>query len=225
MKIAVGMTVVMNERVEQRRASFLSAISAGFGRVDWAYDYIQSSSRENLGPYGNFRKCLRILLNNHRDADSLLVLQDDIDISVNLKPWLLANLTSDVWNERTGAVSLYCAGPHTRETTGWFKLDPCEGKNSYGALAIMMPRERAKQFVADAPYSDTKTRTCFWLAEWCRTNNYDYWLHSPSFVKHTGKKSLVDPRFDDAPAVQRFRQAGLFLPDASNFSVVEDLRA
>lgn len=224
LRISVGVTRVLGRRDDMASAVSRDIQNAGLP-LPFVTSYDDIDGGNNLGPYGNFRKCLAAMIKldiqREQSSDAYLILQDDIRLSANLVP-----LLNKEWQNfnRVGCISLYCATPHHREQIGWFPLDPCEGRRSYGALAMMMPQAAAIQFLQNPPNPGCKTRTCFWVAEWCRQMGLSYWLHSPSFVMHTGRKSLVDSGFDDAPAVQNFRQAAAFAPDAAKLTETIDPR-
>lgn len=207
MAFAVGITAVSGERAELLAQTKADIAAAGFDRHFISWDDFD----RRIGPYGNFRRCLSALADS--DAEWFIVFQDDIRIAANLRPWLESQeLPGDV-------ISLYTASVYDQK--GWFRLNPCEGKRAYGALALMLRRETALEFLAKPPNTECLTRTCFWLAEWCKRTGRDYWLHGPSMVMHAGEASLVNPELDLAEACRPFRQAGAWRRDAmDSLSVV-----
>src|SRR5690349_15655689 len=121
MQISVGVTRVVGERDDLANIVGQDIQQAGFSYPLISYDKMGD---ENIGPYGNFRKCLQLLIdddNYHEtSSDAYLVLQDDIRLSKNLYQKL-----SIEWHNQllgVGCISLYCAAPHHREEVGWFPM-------------------------------------------------------------------------------------------------------
>ena len=201
--ISVGITAVLGARTD-----LLQQVVADLADFGTPYISFDNGCR---GPYGNFQDCLEWLVAN-RPADGYLIAQDDVRIAANLRTFLES---ADVLNERTGVLSPYCAGPHHRNDAGWFKLDPPEGKRAYGACALLLPHHAAVRFLHSPPNKSCRTRTCYWLAEFCKREKLDFWIHSPSLVQHVGTHSLVNSIWDTAEACRQYREAKAWCEDAA----------
>ena len=164
--------------------SIKSAADAGFV-LDWCH----LDLKKELGSYDCFRECLKILVTKP-NIDAVLIFQDDIEVSKNLSQ---LKLPPEVWNKKTGIVSLYTAGPQQPEIPGWSKLPQTENSEPlYGALAVLMPKNVAVDFSMNPPNPAAMTMTDFWLSQYCKAKELDIWIHSPSFVRHTGVVSAIE---------------------------------
>lgn len=214
MRILAGITSVKNHRQDMLDKVYFDLAQGGFPSAYISYDDFDN----RLGPFGNFRKCLAVLM--AQKADAYLIVQDDVRVAHNLRPYLEQTLPENM--DHIGAFSIYTAGPHHQNQIGWHKLEPCLGKLAYGACGLLLPHKAAEWFLADGPKE--KTRTCFWLAQWCGKTGREYWMHSPSLVCHVGEHSIVNPLFDTATACFPYRQCKHWAPDALELGITIEIQ-
>lgn len=144
-------------------------------------------------PWGNFRHALKWLVANEPRSEMYLLCQDDIVVTRGLRGWLAAgNLP---WMETGGVISLYCAAPNARADNPagqWHRLMYERLDNrAYGALAYVFPRGLAVMLAAKDPFPTATSKVDINVGKWCKANGINYWLHSPSFVKHMGTVSTI----------------------------------
>lgn len=206
MEWAVGVTTCPREQ-ETLEASLKSIIAAGF---DVDSQFIHDDTSKEHGPYRSFRRLLRKMLTLNERADVFAIFQDDIAVTTGLREHLENDQQFRELLDAGDLISLYTAGPHHQESGGWHVLS--EGETMYGALAFVLPRSFAAAFDADPPNPGALTCTCQWLQRFFEQTNKRLWMHSPSFVRHTGTKSAVDPVWEMAPWNAPFRNCRWWLP-------------
>ena len=144
-------------------------------------------NEERLGPCGSFRRALKELVDT--GDDTVVVFQDDIAITPGLFPWILGVLPVV-----DGIVSLYTPNAQHAESPGWSVVRGITGRTPIGALAVLMSRTTALRYLSRQEPSGVRRPTTSSLAEFCRTTGTEWWVHSPSFVKHIGARSAIDSR-------------------------------
>jgi hypothetical protein len=116
MKIAFGITTAPRPVAGYLRQTLESLRIAGISEVA-----VFNDQDKALGPYRNFKRAVRVLLQDNPEADSICVFQDDIAVADCLGE-LLAVFEWPADPESVGVVSLYTALPHQWNRSGWFKL-------------------------------------------------------------------------------------------------------
>lgn len=165
---------------------------------------------ERLGPCGNFRRALSELLRT--DSEWLAVFQDDIEVSRGLFPWVLNDIPRF---NKCGVVSLYTPQPQASDEHGWKCVDGISPKTPVGALAILMRHKIARMYIAKPEPSGINRPTTVSLAEFCQVSGLDWYVHNPSFVRHTGEVSAIDMRRNLPPIITLQRQCKDFCEDVS----------
>jgi hypothetical protein len=160
-------------------------------------------NRRRLGPHLNFRRALAGLVEQSASAEAYAVFEDDVAVTGNLRGWLE---TVGLWPScRVGVVSLYTAAVNHREQPGWHKCEDLP-KRAHGALAYVFPPDAARDFLAKPPASKTWGQQDYWVGRWCRDAGLEYWMHSPSLVRHLGEVSTIQTR-----ELDEYRQCRVFL--------------
>lgn len=182
-----------------------SLTEAGFQSVHVVEDNIGS------GISATYRKTLTEAL--AVPSDAILVCQDDILVAAGLAGWLE---TLEWPAENIGCVSLYCAGPHRKEQSGWWEqsLVPTDKLKQpwvkvYGALAMLWPRQSAEAFLAYNPHLLWKSKVDQLIGKWCMETGRRLFVHSPSLVEHIGAVSTFGGHSTLTPA----RMAGQWVHD------------
>jgi hypothetical protein len=141
------------------------------------------------GSWPMLREALRLLL--ERGAhDALIVFQDDIVVAKGLFAWLEETL----WPadpETIGCVSLYTAGANSREENGWYTSDDLPNFKPWGACGLCFPRRSAELLLANPPNKALMSCSDASVATFCRMNELNFWMHSPSLVQHIGETSSL----------------------------------
>ncbi len=221
---AVGVTTAPRRRDTLER-SLESLAGAGWREpavfVDSAvnfperYAHLPGTFRDTrLGAWPTYYLALAELLMRSPEADALLVAQDDIAFpaGVPVREYLEAAL----WpGRRPGLVSLYCSSAYTKDAPGWYLHD---GLWVWGALAIVFPRELARQFVLDGrvfdhrrdPLNGGLANIDLVIGAWAMREGLEVWHTTPSLVQHTGDSSSIWPtsRADGPRRADRFAGDG-----------------
>jgi len=192
---------------------------ASLNRAGWR-DPIICRDDHRMGPYPNFLRALWIawrrleqyyFCSDVYPLESVqpaycLVVQDDIDISVGLK----AHLT-DRPPRQDGITSLYTSAAFGKLPDGLHDASHNHGRwpTSCGALALVFPWWIATRFLHNAPMPHKQLAADYWISRWCRDNKIPYWIHAPSFVKHTGAVSSLD----NPNTNHHWRQCRSWLPE------------
>lgn len=140
------------------------------------------------GCYRNWRRLAEWLLTD--PADYCLICEDDIELSRNLR----AHLESIELPK--GVVSLYTGAINHHDAPGWYRVEKLP-KHCHGALATVWTPELLKGFLEYDRSDEFANGTDTHIGMWCKRNKVDYWCHSPSFVRHTGVTSAIDPSWDE----------------------------
>lgn len=160
-------------------------------------------NRRRLGPHLNFRRALAGLMEQNATADAYAVFQDDIQVTRNVRVWLE---TLGLWpSHRVGVLSLYTSALNHCERRGWHRCEDLP-KRAHGAQAYVFPPDAARLFLSKPPVRNTWGQTDYWVGRWCRGAGLDYWMHSPSFVRHLGEVSTIQTR-----PLDEYRQCRVFL--------------
>jgi hypothetical protein len=150
-----------------------------------------------LGAWPNYYLAVAELLLRAPQADALLIAQDDIVFpgGVNIREYLEAAL----WpGKKPGLVSLYCSSAYTESTPGWHLH---RGLWVWGALALVFPRDLAREFILDGHVFDhRRTQLNDGLANidlvigaWAVRHGIGVWHTTPSLVQHIGDCSAIWP--------------------------------
>jgi hypothetical protein len=150
-----------------------------------------------LGAWPNYYLAMAELLLRSPDADAFLIAQDDVVFpgGINVREYLEAAL----WpGERPGLVSLYCSSAYTKDAPGWYLH---KGLWVWGALAMVFPRELAREFVLDGRvFNHRRDRLNNGLANidlvigtWAMRRRIAVWHTTPSLVQHIGECSAIWP--------------------------------
>lgn len=164
--------------------------------IDWAYTVPHAGE----GCYQNWLFALRSMTDEYavgeRPPDYVLIFEDDCEVTPELRDWLDAQ--SLPW----GVLSLYCAA-HADNGNGWLQ-PPLRG--SYGALAYLLPFPIAYRLALDPLWPDRPGGTDHNVLMWCKRTGTPYYVHAPSFVRHTGDVST-----QPAQGVEANRQCKRFV--------------
>jgi hypothetical protein len=160
------------------------------------------TNAHRLGPHLNFRAALAGLVRENAKADAHAVFEDDIEVTRSLRFWLE---TEGLWpSGRVGVVSLYTASVNHRDQEGWHLCDDLP-RRACGALAYVFPPDAARDFASRPPVRNTWGQQDYWVGRWCREAGLQYWMHSPSFVRHLGEVSTTLGRgLDEQRQCRRF---------------------
>lgn len=172
------------------------------------------------GPWASFRIALSALLSAAPQADACLILQDDILLARNLRPWLETQL----WPPDAGIVSLYLAEAQAEcLSDGWSRHDL--ERAPYGACGICLHPDTARLLDSDPPNRHNGRMVDTWLGIFCEKQGLAYWQHKPSLIRHTGRESSL-ARGGKRPIIRPWtpaRHEGEFVADASELPQPGDL--
>jgi hypothetical protein len=158
----------------------------------------KAGGQKRHGPWPNFLRALRTMIEERPAADTLAVFQDDILIAHGTKKWLERQL----WPcPCPGVISLYTSAETAKDRKpGWFELTEDElPTRAYGALAVVMPVGAVRMLLEDPPGTGTLTRTDYWLGRFCLETGLGYRQHIPSLVRHAGLFSAVSDLAEGNP--------------------------
>lgn len=194
MKWAVGVITCPREK-PTLKATLRSLKQAGF-------DYAGVLHDDKLdGCYRNWRKLAQLLVD--LDVERILLSEDDCQYTKGLRSYLDEGLPE-------GVVSLYTGSVNHHKQRGWHQVTDLP-KKCHGALATVWTPKLLAEFLAYDRSEEFKNGTDTLIGMWCKRSKTTYWCHSPSFVRHTGDTSAIDPSWDDAQ--QAFRQCKAWLPE------------
>lgn len=182
---AVG--VVSCPRPEPTLLATLSSLAC----AGWT-DPIVCFDGQRRGCYRNWRRTLGAVLQASETAQRILIVEDDCDFIPSLR--LLLDNGPPGLPLPAGIASLYCSvdTDQLMPTTscGWHRLDGLP-RSAQGALAYVMPRQIALAFDAAPPQPAWRDKTDKAVGLFCQRENIPYYVHSPSFVTHTGEESSL----------------------------------
>lgn len=136
------------------------------------------------GSWPMLRTALGLLMTD-READCLIVFQDDILVSRGLLGWLEKTLwPSDP--ATIGCVSLYTAGANGQLEQGWYTSDDLPVFRPWGACGLCFPRRSVRLLLTNPPNTALMTQSDASIATFCRMNGMKLYMHSPSFIQHVG---------------------------------------
>lgn len=161
--------------------------------------------KEKDGCYRNWRKCAKSLLDKSSQSDLILIAEDDIEVTKGLRKHLV--------KLPAGVVSLYTAAPN-HGVNGWNQIVDLP-KKSNGALATVWRPQILSEFLRYDRSDEFKNGTDTLIGMWCKRTGTPLWCHSPSFVRHTGDTSTIDPTWDECQ--QYYRNCKEWLPSADSF--------
>lgn len=168
-------------------------------------------NERRLGACGNYRRALSELMKT--DATYLAVFQDDIHVTKGMYPALVDYLPTT-----NGIVSLYTPHAQHRDTTGWHRLESVSAKTPIGALAVIMPRHLAQKYLDRPENPGIERPTTASLGEFCQVTKTEWWVHSPSFVRHIGEVSAIENRRTMPPIITTARNCAAFCEDMACLS-------
>lgn len=202
---AVGITTAPR-RVPTLSQSLQSLIAAGWseptlfadGEVDIPREFSQIPKQvrtPNRGARAHYYLTLCDLLQNHPQADAILMAQDDAlwPAHVPVREYLEAALWPD---SESSLVSAWCCTDDTADLAGWHRISrPWK----FGAVAFIYPRHLAQRFVDD----ETVRLACIGdpqgprsglsqlIGEWAWKNQIPIDFPTPSLVQHIGDVSAI----------------------------------
>ena len=209
----IDASVITCPRDEDYLPSTLKSLSAaGFPSPAIIEDH------DLIGAYRNWRRAIEWHVDfSPEHIDGFLVFQDDIIVASGLREWLhWPNNPSLI-----GAVSLYTPSGHESDSYGWRQVDLSpkpEGQrqpmwNCGGALAILMPRQSAVEFLEASVRPESKQMADYAIGQWCQESGKEYWRHTPSLVQHVGVVSAIRPNVRQE--LTAARMASSFCEDVS----------
>jgi hypothetical protein len=156
-----------------------------------------------VGGWPNFWLAATELVAREPAVDAYLIMQDDVLFCAGVFDYVSRfNVPDDC-----GVLSLFCPACYNRGL-GWFAVPV--GYGVAGAQALLFPRERMYQFLANswtvnhrraAPASehfrgDGLHHIDGVVGEWCRREGVQCYYHGPSLSQHIGYSSAMYPGFD-----------------------------
>lgn len=216
MKWAVGVTTA------PRDESYLDWTLAACESAGWP-PVVFNDAEKTLGPWGNFLRSAAALAD--RPVDAIIMLQDDVLLAKNLRPWLEKQLAASAWWSTCGIISLYsCEGMSRDLDRGWNAIPWRYVKAcGSGACAVLMRRQVAQRILDDPPAPSAFCLTDVWLKRVCYRERLDWIEHCPSLCRHVGVVSaLVDVPGERRPRSQPkwtpYRHEGVFVEDAGSLA-------
>jgi hypothetical protein len=166
-----------------------------------------------VGAWQNYVLSLRQLLILEPDADTLMMVQDDVLFPG--VPAIRGYVETMPWPSQAPAlVSLYCSAHYTAVEPGW-----CAWTSiwEYGALAFVFPRELAEAFLSDQGVRGYGARPTAWgtggidtiIGQWAGRSGVTIYRPTPSLVQHIGDVSALWP----TSRAVGLRTAALYLGD------------
>lgn len=210
-----------------------SIVEAGFIHPEVFYDgadkfvdpylmcqYDFHTTTRKLGPYGNWLRAMKYLVNMEPQAQWYAIFQDDIVVAKNTHDWFLEEFPKLCVDEYLGCVSLYTSKVNQQPLSGWYTLEDCpqNGKDSplwaraQGACAMVMPRLAAIEFLKRRVRIGSRNGPELRVAEFCVDSGIKYYTHTPSLVEHTGKVSSIG-EYNIARFTEGTRSAGCWISD------------
>ena len=205
-----------------RTPKTLSDTLQSIRKAGWSHPEIFHDPQRQ-GPYQNFLHALWTLWHNHGSTKArhmlattspayLAIFQDDVEVTAGLRNDLESRAHAPIRNQ-DGVISLFTPAALSPLPSGWSSAGTVRAATyrwpiSCGALAYIFPWWLAGRFLQNPPSPGVATRTDYWVAKWCDDNAVPYYVHTPSFIRHTGSVSSLDqPNSND-----QWRQCGEWLP-------------
>ena len=176
----------------------LKATLDSLERAGWPYAGVLHDKAKD-GCYRTWRKLGTLLCD--LPCDYVLMCEDDLQITTGLRAHLEQGMPQ-------GVVSLYTGAVNHGEP-GWNQVTKLP-KNCHGALATIWTPDLLKTFLQYDRSGEFRNGTDTLIGMWCRNSGIPYWTHTPSFVRHTGVTSAIDPSWDTAQS--QYRQCKEWLP-------------
>lgn len=205
---AVGMTTAPR-RAPTLERSLASLSQAGWNQVRLfaepgtalpASDRCSLTQRDVvLGAFPNFLLGLSELYLRSPHADAYLMLQDDIQLAIGTRSYLERVLWPGAI-ANCGVVSLYCPSCHAAQATQGFEIES-EGWGTWGALAYVFSPVSVIAYLSDPQVlAHRRHGRAQGLANvdsvtglWSQRTGWNYYVHTPSLVQHTGRTSTLYP--------------------------------
>lgn len=133
------------------------------------------------GAWPNWLEAVRTLLEQHPEADALLLCQDDAVLCRGLRAYLDRTL----WPGPAAALcSPYCPGPYRKRQSGWHEQR--RGWYLVGALCWAVPRQAAEAILRDLGSVQARKRIDARVGKWAAATGRTVWYHTPSLAQHLG---------------------------------------
>ena len=156
-----------------------SLASAGF-----FHPYLMDDT-EARGSWHNWFRSLGMILGECRDAEALLIVEDDAIFCKGLRDYLEETLWID---PNCALCSAYSNGRYTERDdmpVGWSEKN--RGHFLVGSLCWAIPRASAEAMVKDLAYSRNGVRGIdLRIGLWALDTGRSVWYHKPSLVQHIG---------------------------------------
>lgn len=205
---AVGMTTAPR-RIPTLERSLASVANAGWSQVRlFAEPNTDLKNRSEhaitqrdyvLGAFPNFYLGLSELFLRDPHAQAYLMFQDDVEIAAGARKYLERVLWPQP-TEQCGIVSLYCPSHHLSNGHAGFQIESA-GWDTWGALAYVFSPTSVIAFLTDAHVichrrrgpADGLKNVDSVAGKWCSRTGWNYYVHTPSLVQHTGRTSTLYP--------------------------------
>jgi len=131
------------------------------------------------GAWANWLCAIRHLLTQNRDAQALLLCQDDAVFCRGLREYLEGSL----WPADDVAVcSPYCPTLYRSPQPGWHRED--HGWDLVGAVCWAIPRTAAEAILRDLGQVNAGRQIDARIGRWARQTGRSVWYHTPSLAQH-----------------------------------------
>jgi hypothetical protein len=143
------------------------------------------------GCYQGWLKMACRTLCDFPQADYLLLVEDDCELSAGLRAWLEHCIPTDPALRRPAWHSLYTAAElHSAQDLGWREVPA--PRQCWGSLAYVVQPKILKLLLADPPQARHRDGTDRAVGHFCRQHGFPYLVHSPSFARHLGTATALD---------------------------------
>ena len=174
--IACGVTTC------QRREPTLEKTVESLRMAGFFPQVVEDTNR--TGSWNAFRRCLAQIIASAPTATCYAVFQDDVKVSLGAAQYLRDTL----WPRNAGVLSMYRCGMFPEVRRGWIE----HSGQTYGGLAFLFNPLSARRLIADTtPARMGECVSDLKVGRWCKKSGFDFYMHSPSLVQHTGRTSTV----------------------------------
>ena len=156
-----------------------------------------------LGEWHNWLSGLAQLLEDNHEADTIMMVQDDVYFCSSIHLWL----SKTIWpSPHCGAVSVYVSRRYRTAPKGLSALSTEQAFNMAGACAVVFPRHVAEQLVDHGlthgwrghtlrlkrdPPPDRMEGVDTYIGETLTAMGYEIWIHNPSMSEHDSVHSTL----------------------------------